>query len=204
MAKRMKSRFDKYWGNFENLNMLLVIAVVLDPRYKMKYVNFILSKSYDSLSGRLKLDQVAGVLTRLYDRYNDSLSEASNDDIGVDTSMMSEAGDTLQSQCEKHLEEEGNIEKKSELEKYLMDNVEKTKDLNILAWWKASSNRYPIVSKMARDILSIPISTIASESTFNTSGQILDSYWSSLPPKTAEAFICTQQWIRSPSEECKF
>ncbi|XP_009611735.1 zinc finger BED domain-containing protein RICESLEEPER 3-like [Nicotiana tomentosiformis] len=104
MAERMNSKFDKYWGMFENLNMLLVIAVVLDPRYKMKYVNFILGKSYDSLSGRLKSDLVVGVLNHLYDRY-DSLLEASNDDIGGDTSTMSEAGDAWQSQWEKHLEE---------------------------------------------------------------------------------------------------
>ncbi|KAH0665456.1 hypothetical protein KY290_027688 [Solanum tuberosum] len=82
------------------------------------------------------------------------------------------------------------------------DNIgEKTKDFNILTWWKASSNRYPTISKMARDVLSIPVSTVAFESTFSTGGRILDSYRSSLSPKTVEALIYTQQWIRSPSKE---
>ena len=38
----------------------------------------------------------------------------------------------------------------------------------ILGWWKANSNRYQVLSKMARDVLAVPISTVASESAFNT------------------------------------
>ncbi|XP_075100048.1 zinc finger BED domain-containing protein RICESLEEPER 2-like [Nicotiana tabacum] len=51
MAKKMKLKFDKYWADFEDMNMLLFVAVVLDPRYKRKYVKFLLSKFYSSLEG---------------------------------------------------------------------------------------------------------------------------------------------------------
>ncbi|KAM3337023.1 hypothetical protein P3S68_032723 [Capsicum galapagoense] len=37
MTKKMKVKFDKYWGDFSDMNMLLFVAVVLDPRYKMKF-----------------------------------------------------------------------------------------------------------------------------------------------------------------------
>ncbi|XP_019158830.1 PREDICTED: zinc finger BED domain-containing protein RICESLEEPER 2-like [Ipomoea nil] len=33
-------------------------------------------------------------------------------------------------------------------------------------WWKSHSERFPILSKMARDVLAVPISTVASESCF--------------------------------------
>ncbi|KAH0675339.1 hypothetical protein KY285_023140 [Solanum tuberosum] len=206
MAGRMKVKFDKYWENTEkpeHLNMLLFIAIVLDPRYKMRYVNFILSKAYGFLMEKLKADNVEGVLKRLYNHYNYSSTETFTNNIGGDTNMMGEVDDILHSQWEKHLEVEENIGKKSELDQYLMDNVEKPKDFNILTWWKVSSNRYPTISKMARDVLSIPVSTVASESAFSTGGRILDSYRSSLSPKTVEALICTQQWRRSPSKEWK-
>lgn len=70
---------------------------------------------------------------------------------------------------------------------------EKIKDFNILNRWKASSERYPIVSRIERDVLAIPTSTVALESVFGTSGQVLDCYRSSLLANTADALICGQQ-----------
>lgn len=51
MAKKMKVKFDKYWGDFSDMNMLLFVAVVLDPRYKIKYVEFLFKKYYNSVEG---------------------------------------------------------------------------------------------------------------------------------------------------------
>ncbi|GJU35290.1 zinc finger BED domain-containing protein RICESLEEPER 2-like protein [Tanacetum coccineum] len=47
------------------------------------------------------------------------------------------------------------------------------------------------------DVLAMPIFTVASESAFSTSGRVIDKFRSSLTPKTAEALICTQDWLRS-------
>jgi hypothetical protein len=52
---------------------------------------------------------------------------------------------------------------------------------------------------LAKDILAVPVSTIASESTFSTGGRILDSFRTSLSATTVEALICTQSWLRSPA-----
>lgn len=49
---------------------------------------------------------------------------------------------------------------------------------------------------MARDLLAIPVSTVASESAFSTGGRVLDRFRSSLTPRTVEALICTQDWYR--------
>lgn len=35
MAKEMKNKYDKYWKNYDNINYLLFVCVVLVPRYKM-------------------------------------------------------------------------------------------------------------------------------------------------------------------------
>ena len=47
------------------------------------------------------------------------------------------------------------------------------------------------------DILSIQISTVASESAFSTSGRILDPYRNALSPQIVEALLCTQSWVRT-------
>ena len=57
--------------------------------------------------------------------------------------------------------------------------------------------KYPILQKIARDILAIPVSTVASESAFSTGGHIINEYRSSLTPTMIEALTCTENWLQS-------
>ena len=66
---------------------------------------------------------------------------------------------------------------------------------DILSFWKGSEIRYLEVATMARDILGIPISTVASESTFSIGGRVIDQYRSSLKPNVVEALVCTRDWL---------
>jgi len=71
-----------------------------------------------------------------------------------------------------------------------------SRDFDILSWWKVNAVKYPILGEIARTLLAIPVSTVASESAFSTGGRVLDSFRSSLAPATVEALICTQNWIK--------
>ncbi|KAL4557143.1 hypothetical protein LXL04_035315 [Taraxacum kok-saghyz] len=68
-------------------------------------------------------------------------------------------------------------------------------DLDVLSFWKAHQYRYPELALMARDILSIPVSTVASESAFSNGGRVLDQYRSSLDHDIVEALICSKDWL---------
>jgi hypothetical protein len=35
MASKMKVKYDKCWGNFEKMNQLLCVAIILHPLYKL-------------------------------------------------------------------------------------------------------------------------------------------------------------------------
>ena len=65
----------------------------------------------------------------------------------------------------------------------------------MLVWWKTNQFRFPVLSQMARDVLTIPLSTVASESAFNVGGRVLDACRSSLNPETVEAVICLRDWV---------
>ena len=82
------------------------------------------------------------------------------------------------------------------LESILLDNLEKFGSSYIFYWWKLNASNYLILSKMARDILAISISTVASESAFSTNGRIFDAFRSSLSPKTMETLVCSKNWLK--------
>ncbi|XP_015950046.1 zinc finger BED domain-containing protein DAYSLEEPER-like [Arachis duranensis] len=61
---------------------------------------------------------------------------------------------------------------------------------------RVNRGKYRILSRMAADVLAIPISTVASESTFSAGGRVIDTFRSSLSPTTVEALICGGDWLR--------
>lgn len=70
-------------------------------------------------------------------------------------------------------------------------------DFDILGWWKNNSSKYRVLSLVARDVLAMPVSTVASKLAFSTGGHILDPFRSSLHPATVEILVCTQNWLQS-------
>jgi hypothetical protein len=69
------------------------------------------------------------------------------------------------------------------------------KSFDILKWWKNNATRFPIMSHMARDLLAIPISSVASESAFSLGGRTLDDFRTSLTPTMVEQLVCTNDWL---------
>ncbi|KAL0289872.1 UNVERIFIED_CONTAM: Zinc finger BED domain-containing protein RICESLEEPER 2 [Sesamum angustifolium] len=85
---------------------------------------------------------------------------------------------------------------KSELEKYLGEDVEMHRDkFDILNWWKVNTQRFPILSKWLEMYCSSGLN-FASESAFSTGGRVLDAFRSSLSPKIVQALIYSQDWLR--------
>ena len=73
---------------------------------------------------------------------------------------------------------------KTELQKYLNEGPEEDEvGEDVLGWWKVHGPRYPVVARMARDVLAVPASMVASESAFSTGGRTFDSFRTSLTPK---------------------
>ena len=75
-------------------------------------------------------------------------------------------------------------------------------DSDILSYWKAIGIKYPTLSNIARDILAVPVTTFALESSFSTGGRCLGPHRARLHPTTLEALICSQDWLWS-EKECK-
>ncbi|KAL6210449.1 hypothetical protein ACLB2K_015681 [Fragaria x ananassa] len=180
MANDMNIKFEKYWSDY---SLVLGIAVVLDPRYKMDFVEWAYRSLYGADSMELKT-------------FKDTLSSLFN--VYVDTCSPDNASGFMGESCSQTKGEDAFFQSvKSELQKYLDEERldRKKKEFDVLSWWKMEQLRYPILGHLARDVLTIPISTVASESAFSIAGRVLDQNRSSLLPETVQALLCCRDWL---------
>jgi hypothetical protein len=209
MTNNMQLKFSKYWESGA-INYLLFVAVVLDPRYKYDYIEFCFSKMYGSDKSKEMMKTLKELVQKLFEYYEMeypilvSSSSASSSHFTQSNTSQSTAEDDDEADWDEafslKMKQKHVDVKKSELERYIGAENEDCKDpsFDILGWWKGKSTKYYVLSRMARDILAIPVSTVSSESAFSTGGRVLDSFRSSLNSNTVEALICAQNWIRKP------
>ncbi|XP_060670771.1 zinc finger BED domain-containing protein RICESLEEPER 2-like [Ziziphus jujuba] len=87
MARKMREKYNKYWGSMGNVNKLFLIAAVPDPRYKLDYVSFSYVMLYDNDESMVTklINSLKKTLMRLYNWYNER-------EMGSDTSCQSSIG----------------------------------------------------------------------------------------------------------------
>ncbi|KAK8280834.1 hypothetical protein V6Z12_D09G201700 [Gossypium hirsutum] len=186
-----------YWAEY---SLILSCAAILDPRYKLNYVQYCFTTTYGIHASDF-VETILSNLRLLFDEYvkkskstSSSLAGSSNvsDKNPVDSSLdehnvnsadfggyFDESDDYKQ-----YLNESSTRSEKSQLDFYL-EEPELDK----------SSIRYNNLSLLARDLLVIPISTVASESTFSMGKKVTTPLRSSVKPKMVQAIVCLDDWM---------
>ena len=204
MLEPMKEKFNKY---SELAKELTAIGLILDPCYKMRYLRYNLEQqnlaaaSIDNFVGKVR----AAILL-LWNIYvqppsaaptsatpNPSAAKKVNKDLsGFHQYMAGTMGgipaNAPGAKLDLYLEEQNLILKSN------------NNNFNILGWWQANASCFPSLSELARIILMIPMTLVASESAFSTGGRVLDNHWMRLGEETVEALLCAQDWIRGKKE----
>ena len=140
MVEGMKMKYEKYWGNIEKMNLLLFVAVVLDPRYKMKYIVYWFNKWYAKPKTESMVKKVGGAIDRLHAHYAIEFETASSSTSvsasgscvtsDIASSSMSSASNTHDpwkstvEEFQHHLAQEDNGECKIEVNQYLLEASE--------------------------------------------------------------------------------
>lgn len=206
----MHIKFQKYWAE---PSMILLIAAVLDPSMKADFVRFFYLTVGENAEAKMR--EVRRYLKKYYVEYEvimrsntspvfipyeeEALSQGDSSSSGLRGKRRVEFAFAQFSSQNSSTRLE-----RSELDIYLDDPrviVRPTENFNVLAWWKKNSDAYPILSLMARDFLSIPVSTVSSESAFSAAGRILGKNRTSLSPETLEALVCAKDWLIGFNDE---
>lgn len=87
-----------------------------------------------------------------------------------------------------------NEAKKSKVDTYLEEDTFDFQGsrFDALERWKDKATNFRILSKVAADVLPIPITTIASEATFSAESRVINPYRASLLPEAVKMLICTR------------
>ena len=202
----MKAKFMKYW---KSIPMLYSFAFVLDPRAKMRglyNVLELLSQS-NNYNYSTYFADVKTELYKLYAKYETKFGAARPSRTTHQSGMTGKRkqawgkifGGTSASRSSTASGSSGSSGHGvgiCELTVYLdSDNVAAYEDdFDILNWWHEHKLTYPILSIMARDIMSVPASTTSSESTFSLSGRILEDRRRRLNSETVEMLVCIKDW----------
>jgi hypothetical protein len=72
---------------------------------------------------------------------------------------------------------------------------------DILSWWHEHKSNYPILSLLAKDVLTVPVSTISSESVFSLAGRLIEERRRSLTSEMVEILTCLKDWQLGESRE---
>uniref|UniRef100_A0A453G831 HAT C-terminal dimerisation domain-containing protein n=1 Tax=Aegilops tauschii subsp. strangulata TaxID=200361 RepID=A0A453G831_AEGTS len=172
-------------------------AIIFDPRYKMGYIEWAFGELYGEGSTRFRTEIkiVEEELAALYDKCVAQDKRAGNGESSSSSANIPSI--PVQAGYESFLSSRSTRISKSDLRNYLEDEVApRNKALDLLGWWKDNAPRYPIMAKIARRFLTIPATSVSSESTFSTTGRILDDYRSSLKPVMVEALVCGASYIK--------
>jgi hypothetical protein len=150
------------------------------------------------------VDQFTNVLDQLYQHYAKNVEGSGghgarvlipNEDVNVSTSSES-VGSNKKEKAALVIYHNFRASKnvmlcRSEIERYCTEEVESPcEKFDFLMWWRVNKTKFPVLAEIARDVLAIPLTSVASESAFSTGGRIIDPIRSSLASKIVEPLIC--------------
>jgi hypothetical protein len=203
---KMKENFLKYWNG---VPMLYALAAVLDPRCKLRLVSKLIKKIGDNLEADVGVtpQEVQDALYRMFDSYSlrfgtQSVRASSSYAPSSSSSKMSSWQLLDEDEEDDHIASSSSlIVNRQELTTYLTTNhsylwneFPDTNMFNVLEWWKSQSMALPILSTIAKDLLSIPVSSVACEQVFSIAGNVLDERRSRLKGDILEALMCVKDW----------
>ncbi|OMO87952.1 putative Zinc finger, BED-type [Corchorus capsularis] len=175
-------------------SLVLAIAAILDPQFKFDLVEFSYNTIYGHDSAGIHLALIRHTLTNIFNEYASKIHsrESPLDDTNSLASSPTAEGNTMESFQRWYSSKRKASIEASELDKYLQEPVicPEREQFDVLGWWGKHASKFPIIGRMARDILAIPLPTIISGYSSNENVIMDNPIYEGLDPQIIEAMIC--------------
>ena len=89
----------------------------------------------------------------------------------------------------------------TEVMKYLDSPLVPLTSGDPLSWWKANADEFPTLARMARDILSIPLTSVSVERIFSSAKDVIPYRRNRLSAKMIEQLLIAKSWHKKQSHE---
>ncbi|CAJ2676949.1 unnamed protein product [Trifolium pratense] len=206
MASKMFNEYDKYFSEY---SMILAFGCVLNPCLKFESLEYVYERlGHDTETVKAMVSNVRKALYTLFNEYANKVASTSTrfSLTGSRSSSTTREKEmySMDQKFQEYLEKkrqkkyEGGV---TQLDLYLKETGRYYK--NPLEYWKSRDDKYDILARMARDVLSIPIITVASESAFSPGSCILNKYRNCMVSENLQALACSHNWLFgfSPSDQ---
>ena len=172
----------KYWSVSSDIGLL---ATLLDPRSK-KLVRFSTTEKQEATTLLIKKYEIylenevnigAENEEENGDKGENKNKDKNQDDVDLDKSLL----DSIFG------EEDSCDEEENEVDIYL--KLKSIRNVNPLSWWKNNENKFPILSKLSKELFGISATSVPSERLFSDVGNLITNKRSSLKPEKVEKLI---------------
>jgi hAT family protein/uncharacterized protein DUF4413 len=205
ILEEMMNKWKTYFNDFP---YIYGIATILDPCFKTEALSKIIGFYYQALNRPATdvhnyVGNCKKLLVDLYDHYssiyNPSRDTSRRASVSARPDYYNPVIANIMSRDDTFLglgsSSSSSTASYLEVDNYLKHHFEiDLSNYNILEWWREKSVKYPILSRIAKDILAIPASTVASESAFSAGKRVLDEKRSRLAPHSIQICVCKKDW----------
>ena len=147
--------------------------MVLDPRFKLGFLEFWLKKGFGD-KAETYLSIIENKFCELFEEYAfETIDPATRNAKSINDEQTVVDDDDPWSDWG-HVQDVQQVKSTNELEEYLSEETVPVRgSFDIREHWKVYSTKYPTLARMARDVLDIPASTIASKSAISTGERVI-------------------------------
>ncbi|CAK1595752.1 unnamed protein product [Parnassius mnemosyne] len=186
---------DKMLKHYKKSNWICCTSLILDPRHK--------TQTFDmTLWGKQIKTESLRKFTELYKEYKSLHSVNTSLESPRNEKKVCEYEDVIDFEklyaCPSTSSGSGSFHQGlviDELEEYLSKPRAASSE-DILEWWRIHETEYPTLSKMARDFLSIPATSVPAERLFSKASLVIRKHRNRLSDESARWLLCINSWSK--------